>query len=111
MCAMTETRFDIAFAVSTISQLVNNPMQKYVAAVKRIFRYLRKYPSLGIIYKERNSFSFHGYVDSGWAMDLITRHSTTGYLFTIASGNISALLKCQHSITLSSTKVKYVEYC
>ena len=36
MNAMTETRFDIALAVSTISQFVNNLGPKHIAIVKRI---------------------------------------------------------------------------
>lgn len=65
MYVIIETRFDIAFAVSMVSQFANNPSPKhYVAAVKRIFRYLKKYPSLGITYKKGESLSLHGYVDS-----------------------------------------------
>lgn len=108
---MTETQFDIAFAVSTVSQFANNLAQEHVVAVKHIFRYLRNYSSLGIIYKRSNSFSLHGYVDSDWAMDLITHRSTTEYLFTLASGVINASSKRQHSVTLSSTKAEYVTYC
>ena len=37
MYAMTETRFYIAFAVSTVSQFANNPSPEDVSAVKRIF--------------------------------------------------------------------------
>lgn len=111
MYAITETRFDIAFAVSTISQFANNPGPEHVAAVKRIFRYLRKYPSLGITYRKRELLSLHGYVDSDWVMDPITWRSTTGYLFTLAGGVISASSKRQHLVTLSSTKAEYVAYC
>lgn len=63
MYAMTETRFDIAFVVSTVSQFANNPGHKYIAAIKRIFQYLRKYPSLEITYKKRESLSLYGYID------------------------------------------------
>lgn len=44
-------------------------------------------------------------------MDPITRRPTTGYLFTLAGGVISASSKRQHSVILSSTKAKYVAYC
>lgn len=37
MYAMTETRFDITFAISTVSQFANNPGPEHVVAVKRIF--------------------------------------------------------------------------
>lgn len=44
-------------------------------------------------------------------MDPITWHSTTGYLFTLAGSIISASLKRQYLVTLSSTKAEYVAYC
>lgn len=69
---MTETRFDIAFAVFMVSQFANNSGPKQVTAIKRIFQYLRKYLSLEITYKKGESLSLHGYVDVDWAMDPIT---------------------------------------
>ena len=101
--AMTKTRFNIAFPVSTVSQFANNPSPKYVSAVKLIFRYLRKYPSLGIMYTKNKLLLLYGYVNFDWAMDLITRRSTTGFLFTLAGAVVSASLKRQHLVSLSST--------
>lgn len=94
MYAMIETRFDIAFAVFTVSQFANNQGPEHIAAVKRIFRYLKKYPNLEITYRKGELLSLHSYVDYDWAMDPITRHSTTGYLFILAGGIISASSKC-----------------
>ena len=111
MYAMTETRFDIAYAVSTVSQFASNPTPEHVAAVKRIFRYLKKYPGFGITFTQDKAFELEGHIDSDWAMNLNTRHSTTGYLFTLAGGVVSALSKRQHFVTLSSTEAEYVAYC
>ena len=72
MYAMMETWFDIAFIVSTVSQFANNPSSKHVSAVKRIFQYLKKYPSLGIIYTKNKPLLLHRYVDSNWVIDPMT---------------------------------------
>lgn len=64
MYAMTETRFDIAYAVSTVSQFASNPTSDHVAAVKRIFRYLKKYPNLGITFHQGKVFELEGHVDA-----------------------------------------------
>lgn len=47
MYAMTETQFDIAYVVSTVSQFASNPTSENVAAVKRIFLVL-ELPSVKI---------------------------------------------------------------
>jgi hypothetical protein len=44
------SRPDILYAVVKLSQFYTNPSSIHLAAVKRIFRYLRLYPDLGITY-------------------------------------------------------------
>lgn len=109
--AITETRFDIAFAISTVSQFVNNPCLKHVSNIKRIFQYLRKYPKLEIIHTKSKAFTLHGYVDFDWAINPITQRSTTGFHFTLAGDIIIASSKRQHLVTLSSTEAEYIAYC
>lgn len=62
--AMTETWFGITFVVLTVSQFAKNPSSEYVSAIKRIFWYLKKYPSLEIIYTKNKQLLLYGYVDS-----------------------------------------------
>ena len=71
---MTETRFHIAFLISTLNQVANNPAPEHVAALKSIFWYLKKYSSLGIMYKKEGPLSLHKHVDSDWKMDLISNY-------------------------------------
>lgn len=91
--AMTKTWFDIAFVVSIISQFTHNLAQKYIAAVKCIFWYFKKYSSLRIMYKRSDSLFFYKYIDSDWAINLITHYLTTRYLFTLANRVISDFSK------------------
>ena len=106
MYTMTETQFDIAYSVSTVSQFASNLTPGYVAAVKRIFRYLRKYPSPRITFSQNKAFKLKGHVDSDWAMDPNTCRSTTGYLSTIAGSVVSTSSKRQHSVTLLSAEAE-----
>ncbi len=73
MYKMTDTQFDIAYTVSTVSQYVSNPTPEYVPAAKQIFRYLRKYLSLGITFSQDKAFELERHIDSNWAMDPNTR--------------------------------------
>ena len=63
------------------------------------------------MYTKNKPLLLPGYVDSDSAMDSITRGSTTGFPFTLASGLVSASSKRQHSVGLSSTEAEYVAYC
>ena len=70
---MTKTRFDIAHAVSTVSQLASNLTPEHVAAIKQIFWYLRKYPMLGITFSQDKAIELKRHIDSDWTMDPNTR--------------------------------------
>jgi len=50
MYAAMGTRPDIAFAVSTVAQFLDNPGWVHWEAVKRIFRYLRGTQNLELVY-------------------------------------------------------------
>ena len=46
-------------------------------------------------------------MDVDYAGDLDKRRSTTGYVFTLAGGAISWMLKLQETFSLSTTEAKY----
>ncbi|XP_073133491.1 uncharacterized protein [Henckelia pumila] len=49
-----------------------------------------------------------GYVDSDYAGDPDKRKSTTGYVFTVAGGAVSWVLKLQTVVALSTTEAEYM---
>ena len=49
-----------------------------------------------------------GYVDSDFARDLDKRRSTTGYVYTLASGPISWRSVLQSTTALSTTEAEYM---
>lgn len=64
---MIQTRPDICFAVTILSRYNHNPNSKYIAAVKRVIRYLKGILTYGITYKTANALE--GYTDTDWASD------------------------------------------
>lgn len=60
---MTETRFDIIYAISTVSQFASNPTLEHVAAVKQIFNYLKKYLSLRITFNQDKPFKLKEHIN------------------------------------------------
>ncbi|KMQ92933.1 integrase core domain protein [Lasius niger] len=103
------SRPDIAFAVNTASKFLNNHDQSHWQAVKRIFAYLVGTADLGIEYRSSGSESkLVGFSDADYAGDLETRRSTTGYLFSLASGPVTWSSRRQKIVTLSTTEAEYI---
>ena len=77
------TRPDITYATSKVAQQMSHPSQQDWIAAKRIIRYVKNQPSLGIMYSAKGNIKLIGYSDSDWAGDLATRKSTSGYCFLL----------------------------
>lgn len=102
------SRPDIAFAVSKAGQMASNPSEADWINAKRILRYLKGNPSLGITYSEEGTCTLHGFIDADWAGDLSSRKSTSGYVFILGNAAISWTSKRQQSVALSSTEAEYI---
>jgi hypothetical protein len=64
---LSHTRPDIGFAVSFVSQFMNNPTEDHMAAVNRILRYLKMTPGRGLLYKKCDNRNIEIYIDADWA--------------------------------------------
>lgn len=107
--AVTVARPDIAYAVGEISKFMENPNQSHVNAVKRIFRYLNHTKSLCITYGGGDTDDLLvGYTDADFARDVVTRRSTTGYVFRIGNGAITWRSQRQPTVALSTTEAEFM---
>ncbi|KAJ7560193.1 hypothetical protein O6H91_04G118100 [Diphasiastrum complanatum] len=104
---LTNTRPDIAYVVSMVSQFMAKPKQIDWKAAKQILRYVQGTLRFGILYGRQDDLKLQGYVDVDWARDAEDRRSTTRYVFSLGSGAISWSSKKQHTIALSSTEAEY----
>lgn len=102
------TRPDITYPVNTVAKFSAEPNQKHWTAVKRILRYLKGTPQLGLLYRQDGSGEIRGYSDADWAGDLDDRKSTSGYIFTLAGAAISWRSKKQTCVALSTAEAEYV---
>jgi transposase InsO family protein len=108
MYAMTCTRPDIAFAVSTVSRFCSNYNSSHWAAVKRIMRYLKGTAGYRLKLGGGTEVLLSGYCDADWAGDLDERKSTTGYAFYIGDGVVSWNSKRQQTVALSTAEAEYM---
>nr|GFA70644.1 ribonuclease H-like domain, reverse transcriptase, RNA-dependent DNA polymerase [Tanacetum cinerariifolium] len=75
---LTGSRPNIMFAVSACSRHQVTPLSSYLTAVKKIFKYLKGQPNLGLWYPRDSPFQLEAYSDSDYAGSHGDRKSTTG---------------------------------
>ncbi|GKA21960.1 retrovirus-related pol polyprotein from transposon TNT 1-94 [Tanacetum coccineum] len=74
---LTSSKPDIMFAVCAYARHQVNPKVSHLHAVKRIFRYLKGQPKLGLWYLKDSPFDLVVYTDSDYAEEILYRKSTT----------------------------------
>ncbi|GJS31538.1 putative ribonuclease H-like domain-containing protein [Tanacetum coccineum] len=75
---LTASRPDIMFAVCACSRFQVTLKSSHLSAVKRIFRYLKGKPKLGLWYPRVSSFDLESYSDSDYAGANLDRKSIIG---------------------------------
>ncbi|GJW38730.1 putative ribonuclease H-like domain-containing protein [Tanacetum coccineum] len=75
---LTSSRPDIMFAVCAYGRYQVNTKASHLHAMKRIFRYLKGQPKLGLWYPKDSPFNLVAYTDSDYAGASLDRKSTTG---------------------------------
>ncbi|GJU85278.1 ribonuclease H-like domain-containing protein, partial [Tanacetum coccineum] len=75
---LTTSRPDIMFAVCACARFQVTPKTSHILAIKRIFRYLKGKPTLGLWYSRDSLFELVSYTDSDYAGATQDRKSTTG---------------------------------
>ncbi|GJR63735.1 putative ribonuclease H-like domain-containing protein [Tanacetum coccineum] len=90
--------------------LVSNvtPKTSHLHAVKRIFRYLKGQPKLGLWYLRDSPFNLEAFSDSDYAGASLDRKSTTGGCQFLGKRLISWQCKKQTIVANSTTEAEYV---
>ncbi|GJR06991.1 putative ribonuclease H-like domain-containing protein [Tanacetum coccineum] len=105
---LTASRPDIMFAVCACSRFQVTPKTSHLHAVKRIFRYLKGKPKLGLWYPRVSSFDLEAYSDSDYARANLDRKSTIGGCQFLGRRLISWQCKKQTIVATSTTEAEYV---
>ena len=111
----TNTRPDIAYAVSQVARFNSNPKQSHAAAIKTIVRYLHGSRDKGTIMKPSNSLELDLYCDADFA-GLFRREpdnvpdavrSRTGYIILLAGCPLIWKSQLQTEISMSTLEAEY----
>ncbi|KAA1117380.1 hypothetical protein PGT21_050016 [Puccinia graminis f. sp. tritici] len=101
------TRPDISFAVSKLSQFLENPGLSHYKAAMQVFRYLKGTIGRGLLFGHAKPSPLFASVDADWANCPDTRRSHTGYMISWNSHLISWKSTKQCTVSLSSTEAEY----
>ncbi|GJW60671.1 putative ribonuclease H-like domain-containing protein [Tanacetum coccineum] len=102
------SRPDIMFVVCACARFQVTPKVSHLHAVKRIFRYLKGQPKLGLWYPRDSPFDLEAFSDSDYAGASLDRKSTTGGCQFLGKRLISWQCKKQTIVANSTTEAEYV---
>ena len=98
---------DAAFAVSTLSQFIQNPGPAHWEAFKRVIVFLGSTKDLWLTFSRRSKLATEGFCDADWGGQK-HHHSISSYSFHMGAGAISWSLEKQHVVALLSTEAEYI---
>ncbi|GJR86978.1 putative ribonuclease H-like domain-containing protein [Tanacetum coccineum] len=105
---LTASRPDIMFAVCACARFQFTPKTSHLLAVKKIFRYLKGKPTLGLWYSRDSPFERVAYTNSDYAGATLDRKSTTKGCQFLGNRLISWQCKKQTMVATSTTEAKYM---
>jgi hypothetical protein len=105
---LTTPRPDIMFSVCMCARFQAAPRECYLTAVKRILRYLKFTPNIGLWYPKGAQFDLVGYLDSDYASCKVDRKGTSSGCQFLGRSLVSWSSKKQNSVALSTTEAEYI---
>ncbi|GKD77433.1 hypothetical protein Tco_1340054 [Tanacetum coccineum] len=103
---LTASRPDIMFAVYACARFQVTPKISHLHAMKRIFRYLKGQPKLGLWYPRDSPFDLEAFLDSDYAGASLDRKSTTRGCQFLGKRLISWQCKKQTIVANSTTEAE-----
>nr|GEU88759.1 hypothetical protein [Tanacetum cinerariifolium] len=103
---LTASRPDIMFVVCACARFQVTLKTSHLHVVKRIFRYLKGQPKLGLWYPRDSPFDLEAFLDSDYAGASLDRKSTTGGCQFLGKRLISWQCKKQTIVANSTTAVE-----
>ncbi|KAJ9553111.1 hypothetical protein OSB04_017156 [Centaurea solstitialis] len=114
---LTARRPDIMYATCLCARYQADPKESHLKAVKRIFRYLKGTPNLGLWYPRDSGFDLTAFLDSDFASCKLDQKSTTllDYGFQLSKipiycDNTSAIAIANNPVLHSKTKHIEIRY-
>ena len=104
---LSQTRPDICFSVSVVSQYMTNPNEEHLEVVYQILRYLKMTPGKGLYFRKGTNKGIEVYSDADWARSVQDKRSTTGYCTYVWGNLVTWNNKKQSIVARSSAEPKF----
>eukprot|EP00253_Pinus_taeda_P004372 PITA_04372 len=108
---LVNTRLDMCYAVSQLSQAMVRPTKLYWKAAKHVLTYLKGTTQYGLRYKQIEGVKLQGFTDADWAGSPSDRKITSARIFIIGSTAVSLYNRKQRSVALDLTEAEYMAAC
>jgi hypothetical protein len=105
---LTASRPDIMFSVCLCARFQANPKESHLSSLKRIIRYHKHTPNIGLWYPKDANSTLVGFSDSDFAGSLVDRKSTSGACHFLRRSLVSWSSKKQNSVALSTAEAEYI---
>src|SRR6187455_3040644 len=105
---ITASKPDVMFSVCMCARFQASPREIHLKAAKRILRYLKYTPNIGLCYPKGAQFELIGYSDSDYAGCKVDRKSTSGGCQLLGCSLVSWCSKKQNSVALSTAEAEYI---
>ncbi|MBW0478903.1 hypothetical protein O181_018618 [Austropuccinia psidii MF-1] len=105
------TRPDLAHAVSSLSQYLEEPGIWHWKSFLHILRYLRGSQELSLIYPKDSKEGIIAYSDADWGNCKATRRSISGYLASFEGGLVMWKTRKQQLVSTSTAEAEYKLLC
>jgi hypothetical protein len=102
------SRPDFCFAAGYLGRSNSCPKASHSTAQKRVMRYIKGSPDMGILYDASSNEGLIGYSDADYGGDLQDRKSTSGMVFTLFGGSISWASTKQKTVATATVVAEYV---
>ncbi|KAI3795248.1 hypothetical protein L1987_37897 [Smallanthus sonchifolius] len=105
---LTASRPDIMFAVCLCARFQAAPKVSHLQAVKRILRYLKGAPKLGLWYPKNGNVNLYAYTDNDYGGCNLDKKSTSGGCQFLGGRLISWQCKKQTCVSTSTAEAEYI---
>jgi hypothetical protein len=96
------------FSVCMHARFQISPREVHLKAAKRILRYLKHTPNIGLWYPKGAQFKLIGYSDLNYEGCKVDRKSTSGCYQFLGRSLVSWSSNKQNSVALSTTEAEYI---